>query len=52
MPETDINSAVASDLTNAVTDFSVAAETTDGATESKETEWMNTHWTQFFGYYF
>ncbi len=51
MPETKIDSAVSSNLTNAMTDFSVGAQQTDGATGQDETEWMNTHWSIWFGYY-
>ena len=51
MGDMDVASSVASDLTTAVTDFSVDAQTTDGATDLKETTWMNNHWTQDLGYY-
>jgi len=51
MPQTNIESAIASDLTNAITDYSVATKTTDGATDQKETTWMNPNWTQYLGYY-
>jgi hypothetical protein len=51
MPETRIDSASASDLTNAMTDYSVAPQTTDGATQSGETEWINEKWSQYLGYY-
>ena len=51
MPETRIDSAVASDLTNAMTDYSVDTATTEGPTDQKETEYMNNNWTQYFGYY-
>ena len=51
MPETDIGNAVASDLTNAVTDYSVDAATTDGAQGNTEIEWMNERWTEQLGYY-
>ena len=51
MPETDIGSAVASDLTNVVKDFSVASDTTDAAGEQKETLWMDSEWNDWFGYY-
>ena len=51
MPETDIGSAVASDLATQVKDFSVPTATTDGPTESKETEWMNEKYSQYLGYY-
>lgn len=51
MPTTRIDSAVASDLTNAVKDFSVSPETTDGASESGETRWQNRKRAQQLGYY-
>lgn len=51
MPETDIAGAVASDLTTAMTDFSVAPQTTDAAGEQDETTWTNTNWSQYLGYY-
>ena len=51
MPETKIDSAVASELTTAVKDFSVDSARTDGPEETKETEWMNTDWGQYLGYY-
>lgn len=51
MPETDIESSVASDLTNALPDYSVSAEDTDGAQAQKETEWMDDKWTKSYGYY-
>jgi len=51
MPQTDIGQATASDLTTAMTDYSVETATTEGATDQKETSWMNTNWTQWFGYY-
>jgi len=51
MPETDIGSAIASDLTNAVTDYSVDSQSTDGSGDQKETTYQNTSWTQNLGYY-
>ena len=51
MGELDIGQAVASDLTNAITDFSVDAATTDGAGDQKEFTWQNTDWAQDYGYY-
>ena len=55
MADRKIDSAVASDLTSAMTDFSVASETTDGPTEQKETTWINTQddvtFEDAFGYY-
>ncbi len=49
MPETKIDSAVAS--TNQQEDFKVGALQTEGATGQDETEWMNTKFTHWFGYY-
>ena len=51
MPDTDIGSAVASDLTNVMKDFSVDSASTDGPTDSKETTWMDENWNKYFGYY-
>ncbi len=49
--ENKIESMVASDLTNAMTDFSVAPETTDGAGDQKETRYQNRNWEKNLGYY-
>lgn len=51
MPETDIGEALASDLTNAITDYSVDAVDTDGQQDQNETTYQNTDWTTDFGYY-
>jgi len=51
MGNKDIGQAEASNLSNAITDYSVDAVTTDGAGESKETTWSNSEWTQQLGYY-
>ncbi len=51
MPETRIDSASASDLTNTQEDFSVATQETDGANDQQEREWTNDKWTQYLGYY-
>ncbi len=55
MVEMRIDSAVASDLSNTMTDFSVASQTTDGPTGDKETVWMNTQedvtFEEALGYY-
>ena len=51
MPETKIEGASASDLTAAITSYSVEDETTDAASEIKETRWINEDWTKQFGYY-
>ncbi|KKK69923.1 hypothetical protein LCGC14_2929170 [marine sediment metagenome] len=42
MPETDIASAVASDLTNAVSDYSVDAQSLDSPGDQKEFTWQMT----------
>lgn len=51
MPDTDIGSAEASDLTNAITDYSVDAQSTDAAGDQKEYTYQSTSWTQNLGYY-
>ena len=51
MPETNIGSAVASDLAGAMTDFSVNAQDTDAIGDSRETRWQNTKWSPYLGYY-
>jgi len=51
MADKKIASAVASDLTNVMTDFSVDSATTDGAADQKETTYTNQNWAQQFGYY-
>jgi len=39
------------DMTNKVTDYSVDAVNTDGAGDQFETEWINTYWSTYLGYY-
>jgi len=51
MPDTDIGSSVASDLTNAMTDYTVSALNTDAAGDQKETQWQTTTWSKSLGYY-
>ena len=51
MAETDIGSTSASDLTNAMTDFSVATMNTDGISDSRETRWQQSKWSKYYGYY-
>jgi len=46
-----IGGATASDLTNAITNFSVDSQSTDGPTDQKETSWMDKEFTTYFGYY-
>lgn len=51
MPQTNIGAAVASDLTNAITDYSVLAKDTDGVQDQDETTWQMTDWSTYYGYY-
>lgn len=51
MPDTNIGNTATSDLTNVMTDYSVASEVTDGAGEEQETRYHNTHWSEDYGYY-
>lgn len=51
MPDTDIASAIASDLTNAINNFSVDSVDTDGAGSTNEITYQNTDWAQDYGYY-
>lgn len=51
MPETDISSAIASDLKNVMVDYSVPTEVTDGAGALVETTWQTTTWEHNLGYY-
>ena len=51
MGELNIGTAEASDLTNAVEDYSVAQEDLDTTSDQKETEWINQDWEQQYGYF-
>lgn len=51
MPETRIDSAVSSDLASAFTDYSVPSQSTDGATDQKETTFQTSKWNKYLGYY-
>ncbi len=51
MTENKIESAVASDLTNAMKDFSVDSVQPDSPTGQKKTEWMDNEWYDYLGYY-
>lgn len=51
MSEMDVTSSLASDLTTQITEFSVDEQSTDGATDSKETTWMNDDFPQYLAYY-
>ena len=49
MTDLRIDGVVASDLTSAIDDFSVDAETTSGSPDINE--WQNTFWNEDYGYY-
>jgi len=51
MPQTRINSASESNLTNAITEYSVDTQSTDGVSDQKETTWMNNNYPQYLGFY-
>jgi len=51
MPETDIGSADYGDKEGTITDFSVDSATTDGPQDAKETTYINSNWSNQFGYY-
>lgn len=51
MPNTDISGAVASDVTNAVTNYAVSDVTTDAGDGSVEFTYIQTRWPTFLGYY-
>ena len=51
MPETRITPAESSDLTNAITNYAVDSQNTDGASGEQETKWNNSMWSQYLGYY-
>ena len=51
MPDTKINSAKSSDLTNKMVDFSVDTQSTDGIFEQNESKWQEENWETYFGYY-
>lgn len=51
MTETDMKQLDKSDLATQVEDWEVDSETTDGATEQKETTYLLADWSDKFGYY-
>jgi len=51
VPDTDIGSSIATDLTNAVQDFSIPFEETDGALGDGETTWQDEDWNENLGFY-
>lgn len=51
MPQTNIGSAEASDVTNAVTDWSISEATTDASDGQKEFTYQQARWPTYLGYY-
>ncbi|MAH49113.1 hypothetical protein CMI37_25030 [Candidatus Pacearchaeota archaeon] len=51
MPETDIDSAIATDVKNTIVDYSVDSISTDAAGSQKETSWQSHNWSKNLGYY-
>ena len=51
MPQTDIDAAVATDLTTQVVDYTVLSQQLDSAQSSEETIWHNRRWPEYLGYY-
>lgn len=51
MGELRISRALASDMTNRVVDVTVDALNTDGAGDQDETEFQNSKWSQYWGYF-
>ena len=51
MPQTDIDEAVATNLTNTIVDFSVDSEITDGPTGDSEFRYTNSNFSKYFGFY-
>ena len=51
MPETDIDSAVVSEITNTTTDFYVDNKSTEAASGEKETRFRQENWSKYYGYY-
>ncbi len=51
MAERDLTNTKVTDMSNAVTDYSVDPVNTDGSMDQKETEWVNTDWAEQLGYY-
>ena len=47
----DLDSAERGNMTDNVSDFSVARKSTDGATDQKETKWTNHNFSQYLGYF-
>jgi len=51
MPDTDIGSARAADVTNTIVDYSVLAQDLEAGGDQKEYTWQCTMWSTYLGYY-
>jgi hypothetical protein len=51
MAELKISSAQYGDMTNIVKDITIETRTTEGPKDQEETEYLNTKWSTWFGYY-
>ncbi len=51
MPKLDIAQATPSEMTERVKDYEVGALNTDGTSDQKETEWINSKWSTYWGYF-
>ena len=51
MVKYNIDQSATSNMAGIVEDYAVGAMQTDGANEQRETEWVNTKWTQYWGYF-
>lgn len=48
---TNINATESGNMTNTVKDFEVAAQNTEGVSDQKETEYLNSNFTKWYGYF-
>ena len=51
MAQTNLAAANTTALATNQTDYSVSTKNTDGPGDQDETEWINTNWSKWFGYY-
>lgn len=47
----DLNAAQVSDMKNSVGEYEVPTKSLDGSYQQKETKWINTKWTTYWGYF-
>jgi len=51
MANLSISTATVSGMETRVDDYEIAAKSVDGVTDQKETEWINSNWTKYWGYF-